>query len=283
MAKGKENKKEKKEKDDSKKKSKKKIKAKLPPEFALGARVEIIDHDVASMIARRGVSLGTFKIDTDTQKLLIAVKLEGPVVKGSSVNTSVVSSVEHTRQRSFLGTIKGNQEKPTAHIAADDLRIISAAGKDNDADALKKGKAGKFWFTSMFGVMVGTLLRGIRAKRRISPFQPPKPKVGKKGNKKGSQEVAKAEPFLPPAPASTEVGFILHETFDYEAARRYEQVIVDSRGYYTLAMARAMTPELFREICLVAGMSRADMLRMREELAPVEYSSRELFPLFAPF
>ena len=108
MAKGKENKKEKKvkkEKDggDSKKKSKKKGKAKLPPEFVLGSRVEIVNHNIASMVARRGVSLGTFKVDHETQELLIAVKLEGPAVKGSSVDTSVVSSAEHTRQVRIKG------------------------------------------------------------------------------------------------------------------------------------------------------------------------------------
>jgi len=65
-------KKDKKDKDSSEKhekpeksKKKKKGKPRLPPEFALGARVEITRHDLESMVGKRGISLGEFKV-TDT-------------------------------------------------------------------------------------------------------------------------------------------------------------------------------------------------------------------------
>jgi hypothetical protein len=82
-------KKEKKEKDAAEKaekkekKNKKKGPPRLPPEFVLGARVEITSHDLASMVSKRGISLGEFKTtDTPRKRVRIAVKLEAPLKKG---------------------------------------------------------------------------------------------------------------------------------------------------------------------------------------------------------
>lgn len=80
-------------------KSSKKKELKLPPEFALGARVEILEHEVESMRSRKGLSLGAFKAtDSPRKRVMIAVKLEGIKKKGSSVDVSFVSSVPHLRK-----------------------------------------------------------------------------------------------------------------------------------------------------------------------------------------
>jgi hypothetical protein len=79
-------------------KKKKKLNG-LPPQLALGARVEITHHCISSMAGARGVSLGTFTITTTPRKrALLAVKLAGPHRKGSTVDVDAVSTVTHHRQ-----------------------------------------------------------------------------------------------------------------------------------------------------------------------------------------
>lgn len=83
--------------DKKKKKEKKKGPPALPPEFALGARVEIIRHVMVSMQRRRGVSMGTFIVDED-KNVLVAVKIEGPLQKNSTVDCGKVEPNKYIRQ-----------------------------------------------------------------------------------------------------------------------------------------------------------------------------------------
>jgi hypothetical protein len=132
-------KKEKKDKDKDKEekqiiKKKKKGPPRLPPEFALGARIEIIRHDLESMVAKRGISLGEFKVtDTPRKRVTIAMKLEAPLKKGSTVDTSKIEGASSVaRQRIFAGSIDARDENPIAHIPADDLKALSPPGRADD-------------------------------------------------------------------------------------------------------------------------------------------------------
>jgi hypothetical protein len=82
---------------------------------------------------------------------------------------------------------------------------------------------------------------------------------------------------------STPVGELIHETFPFALACQYESIFVNLRGYHSFAQARAMTPDRFLEVGAAAGMPRADVLLLREELAPVDYESQQKYPLFALF
>jgi len=92
-----------KKKDKDKKKKKGHEHHTLPLNLALGARVEIIEHDISSMVGKRGISMGSAKeTDTPRKRLLVAVKLEGPHKKGSTVDTDVISTVSYHRQVTHL-------------------------------------------------------------------------------------------------------------------------------------------------------------------------------------
>ncbi len=70
------------------KKQKKKTVA-LPSEFVMGARVEILEHVIESMVLKRGICLGSSKISTTPRKrLMVCIKLEAPIKKGAAVDTS---------------------------------------------------------------------------------------------------------------------------------------------------------------------------------------------------
>jgi len=155
---------------------------------------------------------------------------------------------------------------------------------------LARSSGATWWLTNLFGALTGAFLKAARATRRIEPWPLARPgassdpPVGAKGNggKEGPGEPEEAVDFGPPM-GSTEVGHVLHETFPFALARQYESIFVASRGYHTVAQARAMTPERFLEVCGQAGMPRADALLLREEFAPIDHEGRLRFPLFALF
>lgn len=90
-----------KSKEPSKDKEKKPKKKVVPSEFVLGARVEVVSHEVDSMILKRGLCLGTSSVTkTPRKRLMVAVKLEAPMKKGSVVDTSSISRVPYQRQAS---------------------------------------------------------------------------------------------------------------------------------------------------------------------------------------
>jgi len=267
------------------KRAKKKGDDKLPVEFALGARVEILSHEVESMCSRRGMSLGTFKHTKSPRKRVqVAIKLEGKRKKGATVDVNFISTVPHLRQRTFIGNIEPKHEKPTVYVLADDLKVLSAPGGDHDLDSLNKSDGAQWWFTGLFGAIVGSLLRTMRASKRISPSPPPPVPLNEDGTpveppKTGAEEIP---PELP-KPCSTQLGKLLHRTFEPPFSEAYEQAVVNVQGYRNVAMARSMTPEVFRRVAQDAHMPKAHMDRFRESLAPPDFESRAKFPIFASY
>jgi hypothetical protein len=105
----------------------------LSRSLALGARVEVTEHEISSMVGKRGVSMGAAKAtDTPRKRLLVAVKLEAPHRKGATVDTDVVSTLPYHRQRAFAGTVEPKTEGTVAHLDVDTLRVMSAVGRAED-------------------------------------------------------------------------------------------------------------------------------------------------------
>lgn len=140
---------------------------------------------------------------------------------------------------------------------------------------MSKSDGAQWWFTSMFGALLGTLLRESRAKKRIAPMPPPIKPIEEEDQDKAQEEV---EPHIP---ASTQLGQLLHETFDDPLM--YEKVFVNQKGYRTVMMARWMTPQVFRQVASLANMPKGHMDRFREALAPPDFESRSKYPIFASF
>lgn len=265
-----------------KKDKKKKGEPKLPVKFPLGARVEILSHEIESMCSRRGMSLGTFKpTDSPRKRIQVAIKLEGKRKKGATVDVNFISPIPHLRQRSFIGNIEPKHEKPTVYVLADDLKVLSAPGGDQDIESLQKSEGAQWWFTSLFGTLVGTFLRTSRAQKRVTPVpqqvapetssEPPHPNPEEEGADSA------------PKPASTQLGKLIHQLFESPFCEKYEEVIVNMKGYRNITMARSMTPKVFKEVATAATMTKSHMSKFRESLAPPDFESRSKYPIFSSY
>lgn len=190
------------------------------------------------------------------------------------------------------------------YVVADDLRVISAPGGEEDlgkligllvqyfcvgiltvcdftTDSLGKSDGAQWWFTSMFGALLGTFLRVGRSGKRIEPMPPPSSESLNEEETDQKKEPTEAPPaFLP---ASTQFGKLLHETFDDSLCLRYENVFVNQRGYRTVMMVRWMTPQIFREVAGIAEMPKSHMDRLREAIAPPDFEARNQFPIFSSY
>lgn len=125
----------------------------------------------------------------------------------------------------------------------------------------------------MFGAVAGSLLRAVRSARRVAPVV----------DATASLSTAKTIGEVAMQSSETEVGAVLHRLFDYQVALKYEGVIVVEKRYVVLDMLRALTPSRYKDLAACAGMTRADMIRFKEELAPEKHDDRSRYPLFAPF
>lgn len=155
----------------------------------------------------------------------------------------------------------------------------------SDLDVLSKSDGAQWWFTSMFGALLGSLLRIGRSGRRVEPMPPPDlpaPNEDEQGNKQ-KQKIEEPENTAAPLPASTQLGQLLHAIFEQPLCEAYEKVIVNKKGYRTVQMARWMTPQIFREVTAAANMTKSHMGRFREALAPPDFESRSLYPVFSAY
>ena len=125
----------------------------------------------------------------------------------------------------------------------------------------------------MFGAVAGSLLRAVRSTRRVAPVADTSLNSTAK---KTIGEIAMQS-------SETEVGAALHRIFDYQTALKYEGLIVCEKRYITLDMLRALTPSRYKDLAACAAMTRADMIRLREVLAPEDHEDRAKYPLFSSF
>lgn len=127
--------------------------------------------------------------------------------------------------------------------------------------ALQESQGAQWWFVSLFGSIVGKLLRAMRSHRSVRPSEP-------------------AESVVP---ESTEMGALLHRLFGANAAKAYEQSLVAAQGFRTVASVRALTFPRYKEACARAKLERGHMVRLRDELRPPDPDAASEFPLFVPY
>jgi len=226
----------------------------------------------------------------------VAVKLEAPLKKGSTVDTSKIEAASSVaRQRVFAGTIDPKEESPVAHVDRDDLHALSPPGRTEDDAVLKKASGAKWWFTKLFGGATAKILLKGRSWRRVHPT-PLAPKDTDKEKEKAKEKqlkraslaaaVAGEEPEKEdiPLPKSTEVGKILHELFEEKRALKIEKAVVIAGGYRTLATVRALTPsEYSRVFGEETRLKRQELSLLKEAVAPSSFGERAAFPLYDAF
>lgn len=157
----------------------------------------------------------------------------------------------------------------------DDLRVISPPGKADDDAALAGGDGSSWWLASLFGAIASAAVRAVRAARRVAPLP---------GPNAGAPTTSKKGATVPTSlPGATEVGKVLHGSFDFKTARPFEIFIVEDRAMADVSVLRGLTPKQFIDLCQESKMTRAQMNRFREDLAPEDFDERPLHALFAAF